>query len=82
MFIPESRVFSTCGFLYFGHFSCLIFFPVFSRLAHLTLQNVNTEFVIFHIFVTLLPKVTKNEKWDEQNINLSKMEIQTVEILL
>ena len=29
-------IFSSFGFWYFGHFSCVIFFPVFFRLAHLT----------------------------------------------
>ena len=29
-----------------GHFSCMIFFPVFC-LAHLALQNVNKDYVIF-----------------------------------
>ena len=32
-------IFSSFGFWYFGHFSCMIFFPVFFRLAHLALQN-------------------------------------------
>ena len=32
---------SSFGFWYFGHFSCVIFFQVFFRLAHLALQNVN-----------------------------------------
>ena len=39
----------------------------FFRLAHLAFQNVNKDYVIFHIFVTLLPKVTKHKKWDERN---------------
>ena len=33
------------GFWYFGHFSWVIFFPAFFRLAHLALQNVNKEFL-------------------------------------
>ena len=40
-------IFSYFGFWYFGHFSCVIFFPVFFRLAHLALQNVNKDYVIF-----------------------------------
>ena len=40
-------IFSSFGFWYFGHFSCMIFFPVFFRLAHLALQNVNKDYVIF-----------------------------------
>ena len=43
------------GFWYFGHFSCVIFFPVFFRLVHLALQNKNKDYVIFlyfHNFIT------------------------------
>ena len=40
-------IFSYFGFWYFGHFSCMIFFPFFFRLAHLALQNVNKDYVIF-----------------------------------
>ena len=36
-------IFSSFGFWYFGHFSCVIFFPLFFRLAHLALQNVNKD---------------------------------------
>ena len=35
------------GFWYFGHFSCMIFFPVLFRLAHLALQNLNKDYIIF-----------------------------------
>jgi hypothetical protein len=67
------------GFWYFGHFSCVIFFPLFFRLAHLALQNVNKEVLVFSIRIWYLaypmnrsfvtksdqkPK-TKNKKWDE-----------------
>ena len=34
-------------FWYFGHFSCVIFFPFSSRLAQFALQNVNKDYVIF-----------------------------------
>ena len=40
-------IFSSFGFWYFGHFSCMIFFPVFFHLAHLDLQNVNKDYVTF-----------------------------------
>ena len=39
--------FSSFGFWYFGHFSCVVFFLVFFRLAHVALQNVNKDYVIF-----------------------------------
>jgi len=40
-------IFSPFGFGYFGHFSCMIFFRFFFRLAHLALQNVNKDNIIF-----------------------------------
>ena len=40
-------IFSSFGFWYFGHFSFVIFFLVFFRLAHLILQNVNKDYVTF-----------------------------------
>ena len=43
-------IFSPFGFWYFDHFSCVIFFPVFFRLAHLALQNVNKDYIIFWYF--------------------------------
>ena len=57
-------IFSSFGFWYFGHFSCVIFFPLQtpSCLAKCKQRLCN-------IFVTLLPKVTKNQIWDERNIN-------------
>ena len=39
----------------------MIFFPFFP-LAHLALQNVNKDYIIFLFFATLLPKVTKKDK--------------------
>ena len=57
-------IFSSFGFWYFGHFSCVIFFPFFpscpSCLAKCKQRLCN-------IFVTSLPKVTKNKKLDEWN---------------
>ena len=43
-------IFLSFGFWYFGHFSCMIIFLFFSRLAHLALQNVNKDYVIFSYF--------------------------------
>ena len=43
-------IFSSFGFWYFGHFSCMIFFLGFFRLAHLTFQVVNKDQVIFLYF--------------------------------
>ena len=60
-------IFSSFGFWYFGHFSCVIFFPFFFCLGHLALQNVNKDYVIFLYFVTLLTKVTKNEKFPKSH---------------
>ena len=47
---------------------------VFFRLAHLALQNVNKDHAIFLYFHNLVAKrdqKTKNQKWDERNIDLS-----------
>ena len=63
-------VFSSFGFWYFGHFSCVIFFPLFSVLPILPCkQRLHNIFIIFE---TLLPKGTKykNKKWNERNINV------------
>ena len=48
-------IFSSFGFSNFGHFSCLIF-----RLAHLALQNINKDYVIFSYFCNFVAK--SNEK--------------------
>ena len=53
-------IFLSFGFWYFGHFSCVIFFQAFfpscpSCLAKCKQRSRN-------IFVTLLPKVNKNQK--------------------
>ena len=55
-------IFSFFGFWYFGHFSCVIFFPFFFHFAHLALQNVNKDYVIFSYFRNFMPKVTKTKK--------------------
>ena len=44
---------------YFGHFSCVIFFPVFS---HLALQDVNKDYVIFSYFCNLVAKSDQKPK--------------------
>ena len=67
-------IFSSFGFWYFGHFSCVIFFPFLFRLAHLALQNVNKDYVIFLYFRNFIAKSdqkpkTKNQKWNEKNIH-------------
>ena len=40
-------IFSSFGFWYFGHFSCMIFFPVFFHLAHLALQQRLCNIFVF-----------------------------------
>ena len=55
-------IFSSFGFWYFGHFSCVIFFPFFSRLAHLALQNVNKDYVIVSYFRNLVAKSDQKPK--------------------
>ena len=47
-FIPY--IHSSFGFWYLGHCNCVIFFPFFFRLAHLFMQNVNKDYVIFSYF--------------------------------
>ena len=49
-------IFSSFGFWYFGHFSCVIFFLVFFHIAHLALQNVNKDYVIFSYFCNFVAK--------------------------
>ena len=44
-----------------GHFSCMIFFPVFC-LAHLALQNVNKDYVIFSYFRNFVAKSDQKPK--------------------
>ena len=52
-------IFSTFGFLYFGHFSWIIFFPFFFF--------AKCKQGLSNIFASSLSKVTKNQKLDEQN---------------
>jgi hypothetical protein len=52
-FIPY---FHLLVFWYFGHFSCVIFFSFFFRLAYLALQNVNKDYVIFSYFHNFVGK--------------------------
>ena len=60
------------GFWYFGHFSCVIFFSVFFHLAHLVLQNVNKEYIIFLYFCNFIAQSDQKRKWDEPNISVQK----------
>ena len=52
-------IFSSFGFWYFGHFSCVIFFPFFPVLPYKILTKITCYCCIF---VTSSPKVTKNQK--------------------
>ena len=66
-------IFLSFGFWYFGHISCVIFFPFFFRLAHLALQNVNKDYAIFlyfrnmnaNRFWTKNPQAGHSEHWAE-----------------
>ena len=49
-------------FWYFGHFSWVIFFPFFFRLAHLALQNVNKDYIIFSYFRNFVTKSDQKPK--------------------
>ena len=55
-------IFLSFGFWYFGHFSCMIIFLFFSRLAHLALQNVNKDYVIFSYFRNFIAKSDQKPK--------------------
>ena len=55
-------IFSSFGFGYFGHFSCMIFFPFFFHLAHLALENVNKDYVIFSYFHNFVAKSDQKPK--------------------
>ena len=55
-------IFSSFGFWYFGHFSCVIFFPFFFCLAHLALQNVNKDYITFSYFRNFVPKSDQKPK--------------------
>ena len=60
-FIPYFR------FLVFGILVTLVAFRFF-RLAHLALQNVNKDYVIFWYFPNFVAKSDQKPKWDERNI--------------
>jgi len=55
-------IFSSFGFWYFGHFSYVIFFPGFFRFAHLALQNVNKDYIIFLYFRNFVTKSDQKPK--------------------
>ena len=55
-------IFSSFVFWYFDHFSCVIFFPFFPRLAHLALQKVNKNYVIFSYFHNFIAKSDQKPK--------------------
>ena len=55
-------MFSSFGFWYFGHFRCIIFFPVFFHLALQALQNANKHYVIFSYFCNFIAKGDKKPK--------------------
>ena len=57
-FIPYFRLL-VFVFWYFGHFSCVIFFPFFPRLAML---NVNKDYVIFLYFRNFINKSDQKRK--------------------
>ena len=59
MFRSSQAIFSSFGFWYFGHFSCEIFFPSSPSCLAKCKQRLRN---IFCIFLTLFPKVTKNQK--------------------
>ena len=54
-------IFLSFVFWYFGHFSCPIFFPFFC-LAHLALQNVNKDYIIFLYFRNFIAKSDQKPK--------------------
>ena len=56
-------MFSSLGFWYFDHFSCVIFLTCFFfRLAHLALQNVNKDYIIFLYFRNFFAKSDQKPK--------------------
>ena len=52
-------IFSSFGFWYFGHFSCVIFFPFFLSCPSCLAKCKHR---LCNIFITSLPKVSINEK--------------------
>ena len=61
-------IFLSFGFWYFGHFSCVIFIPVFFSSCPSYLAKCKQRY--FRILATLLPKLTKtNNGINETKIN-------------
>ena len=58
-------IFSSFGFWYFGHISWLVIFFLFFLSCPSCLAKCKQR--LCNIFVTSLPKVTKNKKWDKRN---------------
>jgi hypothetical protein len=56
------HIFLSIGFWYFGHFSCVIFVLVFFSLAHLALQNVKKDYIIFLYFRNFIAKSEQKPK--------------------
>ena len=64
----SSHIFVFC---YFGHFTCVIFFTVLSRLSHLALQNVNKDYFCNFIAKSDQKPKTKNgmnKRWMSENL--------------
>ena len=55
--ISVHPIFLSFGFLYFGHFSCVILFPFFLSCPSCLAK---CKQILRNIFITLSPKVTKN----------------------
>ena len=55
-------IFLSYGFWHLGHSSCVIIYPVFFSLAHLALQNVNKDYVIFLYFRNFVAKSDQKAK--------------------
>ena len=55
-------IFSSFGFWYFAHISCVIFFPFFFRLTHLALQNINKDYVILSYYRNFVAKSDRKPK--------------------
>merc|ERR1712051_848297 len=66
-------IFSSFGFWYFRHLSCMIFFLFFFHLAHLALQNVNKYYIIFsyfHNFVIKSDQKPKMKNWTKETFDM------------
>ena len=62
LFMFGSLHFGIFVFPYFGHFSCVILFMFFFCLAHLSLQNVNKDYIIFSYFHNFVAKSDQKPK--------------------